>query len=148
MKEDAEQSREEILRLNQELSILNAISQTVNQSIDLEEILNKSLDKMTEIIQIRSAGIYLLDEESEELVFVAHRGFSKSFSKGTKRLKLGEGGTGKGALSGEPVFVEDYPNYPDIIPPAIEEGLKSLIVIPLKSRDQTYGTLNIAWKEP
>ena len=89
MNEEAEQSIEEILRLNQELSILNAISQTVNQSIDLDEILNKSLDKMTEMIQIRSAGIYLLDEESEELVFVAHRGFSRSFLKGTKRLKLG-----------------------------------------------------------
>ncbi|OGP74168.1 MAG: hypothetical protein A2W09_03660 [Deltaproteobacteria bacterium RBG_16_50_11] len=147
MKEEAKQSREEILRLNQELSILNVISQTVNQSIDLDEILNKSLDKMTEMIQIRSAGIYLLDEESEEMVFVAHRGFSKSFLKGTKRLKLGEGVTGKAVLSGEPVFVEDYTNHPDILPLAIEEGLKSLIVIPLKSRDKTYGTLNIAWKE-
>jgi hypothetical protein len=39
-------SKEEILRLNQELSILNTLSQTVNQSIDLDEILNVSLDKM------------------------------------------------------------------------------------------------------
>jgi len=31
----AKKSKEEMMRLNQELSILNAISQTVNQSIDL-----------------------------------------------------------------------------------------------------------------
>ena len=147
MKEKTRKSKEEMLKLNQELSILNAISQTVNQSIDLDEILNKSLDKMMEMIEVRSAGIYLLDEKNNDMVFVAHRGFSKAFLKGMKRLKLGEGVTGKAALSGEPLFIEDYPHYPEAIPLAIEEGLKSLAVIPLKSREKLYGTLNIAKKE-
>jgi GAF domain-containing protein len=147
LKEKTSKSKEEVMRLNQELSILNAISQTVNQSIDLDEILNKSLDKMTEMIGIRSAGIYLLDEKSNELVYVAQRGFSKAFLKGMKRLKLGEGITGKAAVSGEPLFIEDYPHYPEAVPLAIEEGLKSLVVVPLKSREKVYGTLNIAKKE-
>ncbi len=147
MRDEAKRKEEEILRLNQELSILNAISQTLNQSIDLDEILNKTLDKMMEMIEVGSAGIYLLDEKSNELVYVAHRGFSKDFSKGIKRFKLGEGATGKVALSGEPIFIEDYPNYPEAIPLAVEEGLKSLAVIPLKSRNKIYGTFNIARKE-
>mgnify|MGYP005845748583 FL=1 len=135
------------MRLNQELSILNAISQAVNQSIDLDEILNISLDKMMEMIGVRSAGIYLIDERMNDLVFVAHRGFSKDFLKGVKRVKLGEMITGKVALSGESAFVENYPDYPEAISMVIEEGLKSLAVIPLKSRDKIYGTLNIARKE-
>ena len=147
MSGEAKKSKEEILRLNQELSILNTISQTVNQSIDLDEILNKSLDKMMEMTDVRSAGIYLLDEKSNDLVYVAHRGFSKIFLKGMKRIKLGEGVTGKVALSGEPIFIEDYPSHPEALPLAIEEGLKSLAVIPLKSRDKIYGTLNLARKE-
>jgi signal transduction histidine kinase/ActR/RegA family two-component response regulator len=147
MSGEAKKSKEEIVRLNQELSILNTISQTVNQSIDLDEILNKSLDKMMEMTDVRSAGIYLLDEKSNDLVYVAHRGFSKIFLKGMKRMKLGEGVTGKVALSGEPIFIEDYPSHPEALPLAIEEGLKSLAVIPLKSRDKIYGTLNLARKE-
>jgi signal transduction histidine kinase/ActR/RegA family two-component response regulator len=147
MSEETQISNEEILRLNQELSILNVISQTVNQSIDLDEILNKSLDKMMEMTGVRSAGIYLLDEKNNDLVYVAYRGFSKIFLKGMRRFKLGEGVTGKVALSGEPIFIEDYPNYPSAVPLAIEEGLKSLAVIPLKSREKAYGTLNIARKE-
>ena len=147
MSEETQRSKEEILRLNQELSILNAISQTVNQSIDLDEILNKSLDKMMEMTGVRSAGIYLLDEKNHNLVFVAYRGFSKDFLKGMKRIKLGEGVTGKAALAGEPIFIEDYPSYPGALPFAISEGLKSLAVIPLHSRDKVYGTLNIARKE-
>jgi GAF domain-containing protein/CheY-like chemotaxis protein len=147
MRLKTKRSKEEILKLNQELSILNTISLTVNQSIDLDEILNKSLDKMTEMTEVREAGIYLLDEKSNDLVYVAHRGFSKVFSKGMKRFKLGQGATGKVALSGEPLFIDDYLGYPDSIPLVIEEGVKSLVVVPLKSRDKVYGTLNIARKE-
>ena len=147
MREPMKRSNEEMLRLNQELSILNAISQTVNQSIDLDEILNNSLDKMMEMIEVRSASFYLLDGKANDLVYVAQRGFSKAFSKGMKRFKLGEGATGKVALSGEPMFIEDYPNHPEALPLAVEEGLKSLAVIPLKSREKVYGTLSIARKE-
>jgi len=147
MSAETKKSKEERVRLNQELSILNAISQAVNQSVDLDEILNKSLDKMMEMIGVRSAGVYLLDKKVNDLVFVAQRGFSKIFFKGMRRVKLGDMITGKVALSGEPFFIEDYPNYPDAIPLVIEEGLKSLAVIPLKSRDKIYGTLNIARKE-
>jgi len=140
-------TKEDILRLNQELSILNAISQAVNESIDLDEILNKSLDKIMELTGVRSAGFYLLDENNGDLVYVAHRGFSKGFLKGMKRIKLGEGATGKVASSGEPRFIDDYLTYSDSMSLAIEEGVRSLVVVPLKSRDKVRGTLNIARKE-
>jgi GAF domain-containing protein len=87
---ETKKSKEEIVRLNQELSTLNAISQAVNQSVDLDEILNKSLDKMMEMIGVRSAGIYLIDEKMNDLVFVAHRGFSRIFLKRIRRVKLGK----------------------------------------------------------
>ncbi len=138
---------QETARVNQELSILHSITQSINESIDLDEILNKSLDKIVELTDVKSAGIYLLDENEQELVYVAHRGFSKTFSKGMKHFKLGRGATGRVALSGEPLFIEDYPNYPDAIPLAIEEGIKSLAVIPLKTSNRIYGTLNIARRE-
>jgi signal transduction histidine kinase/ActR/RegA family two-component response regulator len=147
MNGETKKSNEEMRRLNQELSILNTISQTVNQSIDLDEILNKSLDKMMEMIDVRQASIYLLDEKNSELALVVHRGFSKKFLEHMKRRKLWVGASGKAALSGESIFVQDYPSHPDALGPGIEEGLKSVAVIPLKSRDKIYGTLNIARKE-
>lgn len=137
---------EEIVRLNRELSILNAMSQAVNESIDLDEILNRSIEKIVELTEIQSVGIYLIEERTGDLVYAAHKGFSMAFTKGVKRLKLGEGATGRVAQSGEPLFIEDYPGYPEANPFALEEGLKSLAVIPLKSREKVYGTLNIAFK--
>ena len=147
MNGETKKSTEEIMKLNQELSILNAISQTVNQSIDLNEILNKSVDKMMDMIDVHQARIYLLDEKSNDLVMVVQRGSSKEFLEWIRRRKLGVGVSGTVALSGESMFMENYPNHPDALAPAIEEGLKSVAVIPLKSRDKIYGTLNIARKE-
>ncbi len=147
MKQSVKELGEEIQRLNREFSILSEISQSVNQSVDLHEILNNSLNKMTELIGVRSAGIYLLDEKGESLVFTAQRNFSKRFIEGMKRLKLEDGLTGKVTLTGEPMFVEDYRTHPKALSLAIEEGLKSLAIIPLKGRDKVYGTLNIARKD-
>jgi signal transduction histidine kinase/ActR/RegA family two-component response regulator len=147
MREAMKRSKEEMLRLNQELSILYTISQTVNQSIDLDEILNNSLDKMMEMTEVRAASFYHLYEKLNDLVHVAYQGFSKAFAERVGRFKIGEGLTGKVALSGEPMFLEDYPNHPEALPMVIEEGIKSLAIIPLKSRDNVYGTLNIAFKE-
>jgi signal transduction histidine kinase/ActR/RegA family two-component response regulator len=147
MNGEAKKSAEEMIKLNQELSVLNAISQTVNQSIDLDEILNKSVDKMMEMIDVYHARIYLLDEKNNDLVLIVHRGASKKFLEHVKRRKLGVDVSGRVALSGESIFMEDYSSHPDALAPAIEEGLKSVAIIPLKSRDKIYGTLNIARKE-
>jgi len=147
MEKSIREMGEEIQRLNREFSILHEISQSVNQSVDLDEILNKTLDRMMEMTGVRSAGVYLLDEKSDDLVFVAHRGFSRVFVKGLKRFKLGTGVTGQVVLSGEPMFIEDYPSSPDALPLAIEEGLRSISVIPLKSGNKVYGALNIAQKQ-
>src|SRR5512135_1879714 len=147
MQKSVKGHEEEILRLKREFAILHTISQTVNQSVELDEILNNSLDKMMEMTGVRFAGIYLLDEKENDLVYVAHRGFSKVFSKGMHRVKLGETVTGRATLAGEPIFIEDYPTDPEALPLEIEEGVKSLAVIPLKSGIKVYGTLNIARKE-
>ena len=51
---------------------------------------------MMEMTEVRSAGIYLLDEIENDLVYVTHRGFSKVFSKGMKRVEIGGNHYGEG----------------------------------------------------
>jgi GAF domain-containing protein len=147
MARSTQQLKEEISRLTQEFSTLSTISQAINQSVDLYEILNNSLDKIQELTVVSSVGLFLLDDDQQGLVLTAQRGFSKTLTKGLKHMRLGEGVTGAVALSGEPLFLEDYPSFPEAIPVAIEEGVKSLIVIPLKSKTKVYGTLNLSWKD-
>ncbi len=147
MSESVGRLEEEIQRLNREFAILNVISQTVNESVDLHEILNNTLDRITGLTEVQLAGFYLLDDKSGSLVSVAHRGFTKTFVKRMGTVMLGDGVTGKAAQSGDVLFIEDYRNHPDAVQPVLEEGLESVAVIPLKLRERIYGTLNIAWKE-
>jgi signal transduction histidine kinase/ActR/RegA family two-component response regulator len=144
---DERVSVEEMMDLNQELSILHAISQAVNQSVDLDEILNKSVDNIMEMIHVHRVCIDLLDEKNNDLVLAVQRGFPEKYLKTIRREKLGVGVSGKVALSGQSMFMEDYPRHPEAVAPAIEEGLKSMAVIPLRARDKIFGTLSVARRE-
>ncbi len=147
MKEELNRNENEVLRLNQELSILNAISQTMNQSIVLDEIIDKGLERIMDMIEVQAVGIYLLDERGKEIVHSRFRGFSKAYIEEINSLSFGQSEAGRSILIGEPVFIEDLSNHPEGRTLAVEEGIKSMAIIPLKSRGKVYGVLNIARRE-
>ena len=138
---------EEVSRLNRDFSILSAISQTINQSVDLHEILNNSLDQIKELTGVSSVGLFLLDGEENVLVLAAQRGLSKPLMKGLRRTSLEDGIPGQVVLSGDAVFIEDYPRHPKASPPLVEEGVRSLMGVPLGSKTRAQGALTIAWNE-
>jgi signal transduction histidine kinase/ActR/RegA family two-component response regulator len=147
MAKSIHQLEQEISRLSREFFILSTISQAVNQSVDLHEILNNGLDRIKELTEISSAAVFLLEGMDNVLILAAQRGFSKRFAKGLRKLKLGEGIAGKAALAGEAMFIEDYPTHPQAIPVTAEEGIKAFVAIPLKAKTKIYGALTVAWKD-
>jgi len=138
---------EEVSRLNRDFSILSAISQTINQSVDLHEILNNSLDQIKELTGVSSVGLFLLEGEENVLVLAAQRGLSKPLMKGLRRTSLQDGIPGQVVLSGDAVFIEDYPRHPKASPPLVEEGVKSLMGVRLGSKTRAQGALTVAWNE-
>lgn len=61
------------------LATLNAVGNTVNQSLDLEEILQDALEKLIEILLIDGAGIFL--QEGDRLVLKANLGLPAELSR-------------------------------------------------------------------
>ncbi|HMW00083.1 MAG TPA: response regulator [Acidobacteriota bacterium] len=61
------------------LATLNAVGNTVNQSLDLEEILRDALEKLIEILLIDGAGIFL--REGDTLVLKANLGLPDELSR-------------------------------------------------------------------
>ena len=53
----------------------------------------------------------------------------------------------KWVLSGDAVFIEDYPRHPKASPPLVEEGVKSLMGVRLGSKTRAQGALTVAWTE-
>jgi diguanylate cyclase (GGDEF)-like protein/PAS domain S-box-containing protein len=70
-----------IQRRNQELAMLNKVTQTVTQSIKLNEVLTRTLDIILEMFSLSSGGIYLNDDISGKLVPTVSRGLSDDLAR-------------------------------------------------------------------
>jgi len=139
---------EELVQSTKELQALYDLSKLINQSLDLNEVLSTALDKVMELTGFEMGGIYLLQEE-EVFEFKYHRGFGPRFVENVRFLKFGEGICGKAVELRQPVSlsIEEYPT-PHILPFLREEGIQSLISIPLLAKEKPIGAINLASRSP
>lgn len=81
-----------IERQNRKLSILYDIAITVSKSLNLKEILASALDRVIEFMGVDSGVIYVINEETLEMVPVVFRNLSDEVVNDltTNRVKVGE----------------------------------------------------------
>jgi signal transduction histidine kinase len=87
---------------------------------------------------------FLLEDETESLVLIAHRGLSQELVRFTSRLPLGTSTSGLAAQEGRPVtrHVSDYPQ--DELKKLIEaEGVQLVVSTPLLAKGKTLGAIDL-----
>ncbi|GAG49729.1 unnamed protein product, partial [marine sediment metagenome] len=85
------------------------------------------------------------DEKAGELALAAHRGVSAEFVREVGRFKLGEDFNSRVAITGEPLYVKDVSEDPSNTKMAVGgEGIRSQLIVPLKSKGKVMGTLCVA----
>lgn len=140
---------EQIEKRNNQITALHSISKAVSELSDLDTILNIAIDNVLYIINGTIGGILLMDKDPAVLYYRAYRGF---FSErlGDVRINIGDGIAGKVAETGQSILVEDLSKDPRTVNLDIvnAEGLKGFVSIPLKSKDQVLGVMNVASHEP
>ena len=132
-----------------ELSTLAEVSQTVTSPLYLDEMLGLIVDMAARVMHSRGCSLMLLDEEARELVVRATHGLSQAY-RDKPPLKAGEGIASHVVQTGQPMVVEDvrqdlryrYPNA------ARQEGLCSLLCVPLRVRERIIGVFNCYTGEP
>jgi len=134
---------ERMQRQIRELSTLAEVSETVTSPLFLDDMLKLIVEMAAQVMQARLCSLMLLDEEQGELILHATQSYSSAY-RGKPPLKLGEGIAGWVAQSGQPRVVEDVRREPDYryADIARQEGLCSLLCVPLKVRDRVIGVLN------
>lgn len=147
--EEKKKVEREIRRKNVNLASLNNISATVSQTLDLKKIANLAVGELRKMVGDKAVVIYLIDLKREELTVAAEEGFSREFIETVKRLHTGEGLTGNVVRKRSPIAYDDYSQYPQAIEAAVEkEKIKSLLSVPLVSKNSVMGVLTIASKTP
>ncbi len=128
-----------------EFIILHQIAQTGTEMLALEQVLSNALERVTRLIGVESGAIVLANEQRGEISAVARGGLSNRFLEKLKKLSTGGSITGRLILSGMPVVIEDTAKYPRLADSLVmEEGLKSIAAVPLRSSGRVIGTLIIA----
>ncbi|MBI4288013.1 MAG: GAF domain-containing protein, partial [Chloroflexi bacterium] len=140
-----ERMQGEIVRKNQELAALNSVAAAVSESLSLDVVLYRALDRVLQVTGADAGELFLLDQTTQELVLRAQTGpCAKAFREKT-RFRLGEGLIGSVAQSGEPSVVKDPSKDPRILRGGLREsGFRCLACMPLKLKDTVIGVFDIA----
>ena len=138
---------EETVTRAKELSALYDVTAAVNQSLDPDVVLREVFRKVLEITGFDGTRVYLLDPDGKELRLRMHHGISEEFAAQTATDRLGVGITGAVAATGEPAIFEDIQSDPAYLAQASrslarQEGFRSYVSLPLKSKTQTLGVIN------
>jgi signal transduction histidine kinase len=113
-------------------------------SLALSVTLDAALDRLLEVLGVDGGAVRLLEEETRDLVLVAHRGFPPQMVQDTHRLKVGEGLPGLALQQDAPIVIEHLSQHPTLAgAPLRRAGYESFMVVPLKLHGQLVGTLTL-----
>jgi HD-GYP domain-containing protein (c-di-GMP phosphodiesterase class II) len=130
------------------LEHLMELTKYVNSVLDLNALFEKILAISTDTLTAESGSIMLVDEEKGDLTFAASTGIETEKLKET-RLAIGDGIAGWVARENKPVLVADAQNDPRFCKRLYtknENKIKSIIAVPLKTKDKVIGVIEVVNK--
>jgi len=138
---------ETLRRLEQKAAQLHAVGEigaALAAAWKLEDTLNVITRITSQVMGVDSCSIYLQEEGTDQLVLKATTGLARE-AIGRASLGIGEGLTGWAVTHGQPVAVGDALNDPrfKLLPETCEEGLRSLMAVPLSVQGRVIGAMNV-----
>ena len=109
----------------------------------LERLLKVFLDVAFQVTGADAGSVMLLDKAKEELSIFASRGIADVVVKNA-RIKFGEGISGTVAKDKTPVLISDRTNDNRIKNYLNRPNLRSSMVLPIKSQEETLGVVNLS----
>lgn len=133
-----------ITRRNEDLALLNNVSAVLTASLELENILNKTLALVMNYLNVEAGEIFLLDDgEKKNLNLVLHRGEAAEAFWSRTHFNLGEGIIGLAAQKNEPIIMRDLPADGRFLREAIiKAGFRQAVAFPLTSSGRVVGVLS------
>jgi two-component sensor histidine kinase len=125
------------------LGALSEVTKTISNSPYLEEILQLLVNITAQQFNYTVCTVRLLDENRGELVLRATQAPAKAYQR-KRAIKLGESIAGRAINENRPIIVPDVQVEEDYIGHdlAVEQGLRSMICVPLMVRDKPVGVMS------
>lgn len=140
--------KESLIRRNQQLSILNAVAATVNQSLKLEDILQRSLDAVLRLTQVDVGAVFLIKDPGGNMQLTAYRGLSKDAAQVAADTGLLDGSCGGVAEHGQVVVVPDLSRLRGRRAVSLQrENLNTLVHVPLTAKGCILGSMCVGTRQ-
>lgn len=134
-----------LTRRSADLALLNDFASTLTASLELDEILNKTLALVMNYMKVEAGEIFLLEDDKQTLRLMLHRGQAAEAFWARTRFKLNEGFIGIVAKTGEPIvshnLASDVRFLRDTV---VKAGFRQIACIPLASGKGLVGVLTVA----
>lgn len=121
---------------------LYQVAKVVNASLQPDDVVDQIVKSVAQAMQVKAATLRLLNRSRQSLTMAGCTGLSEGYiQKGA--VVVNESGLDKRALTGETVYIKDAQNDPAFQYPqrAQEEGIHSLLVVPLMAESKAIGVL-------
>jgi C4-dicarboxylate-specific signal transduction histidine kinase len=129
------------------LEVLRAVTEAVSRSLDLDEVVQRSLAALTHVTGHEIASLHLISADGNTMLLRGDRGLSDELRRVNLDLPLGEGLIGRVALSGTARRVDDASLAADLLPAARaavkSDGIRGFVCVPIRARHRILGTLSL-----
>lgn len=131
-----------------ELATLFEVGKTLTSTLQIDNVLKEIIDIISRIVKADAIGIFLFDPSLEELSLKI--GLNLGDHHYQKRIKVGEGISGIAVKTGRPMILtnlkKDSASYkfPGSV---LRDGLNTILSLPMKSKGEVVGLLNLYLKE-
>ena len=141
----------ELTRSVEELRALGAVSQAVNSTLDLQNVLDTIVAKATQISATQAGAIYVLDEEQREFQLSATFGMSEELIAAVRNMHS-EISDAVGLLT-ETHEPSQQPDLRDVVPTPVNDvvlraGYRARLAVPLMRSGKVIGALVVRRKAP
>ncbi len=132
-----------------QLSKLNEVARDLGSTLELDPLLGRVLNSAVEILNCEAGSLFLVDEETDELVFEVTVGPVAANLVG-QRLPPGTGLVGKSVETRRPVIANDVLRSKDWFDKADEQTgfrTEALLVVPMVVKEQVIGVIEVINKK-
>ncbi len=134
-----------LTRRNVDMALLNGIASALTSSLELDEILNKTLGLVVNYMKVEAGEIFLLEEDKTTLRMVLHRGQAAEAFWTQNVFRVGEGYPGIVAKTREPMVGVYLANDTNFLREAIvQAGFQQIACVPLASGENLMGVMSVA----
>jgi len=143
--EELVQRDQELSQRNEDLNLLNNVAAALTSSLEVDEILDKTLELAMNYLQVEAGEIFLREEGEQELRLALHRGdFAEAFSR-LDRFHVGEGFIGTVAATAKPLISTNLGKDMRFLRRSVlEAGFQCIACIPLLAGGKVVGVMSTA----